>query len=403
MNRSRVVSLVSLLLLLAVGYWVMVNTQWVERTTHGPLKGEAQSDPFYAARFLAKELGATAVTLRRMQSPPAGKGTLVLSSAYWNLFDQDGSALQAWVHSGGHLVVDADLLTDEGLDWIKVSRKWKPREDEATRTGDSGDRSRSAKSEAAAGARDPPCIELKIRVPATSSVPIDSQAGICNSLYSYLLPESTPDWSLESPLGAQALRYREGEGRVTIYNASEVLIHRQPMKLAHAWYFVLITDLKPGDALWFVPFEDSPPLPVLIWKHGAAVVITLLLAVGAALWRAAPRFGPPMAQTIAVRRSLRDQIVGSGTFVGRADGGATLLQAQVQALEHSARRCIAGYDALASEDRVATLARICDLPAAQLAHAILPEKVRAATLGQHLTTLESARRRLNQSITHSHS
>src|SRR6185437_9664331 len=106
--------------------------------------------------------------------------------------------------------------------------------------------------------------------------------------------------------------------------------------------FVAATQLRRGDAIWFVTEERSASLLWLIWRTGAPVVLLVLAAIVAWLWRAGARFGPPLAPTEAARRSLAEQILGTGQFTLRLGGGQALHAAQIRALRETAERWIPG-------------------------------------------------------------
>ena len=91
---------------------------------------------------------------------------------------------------------------------------------------------------------------------------------------------------------------------------------------------------------------DVSSLPELVWRYGAPVVAVLLLWIALVLWRGAMRFGPLVAPGERVRRSLAEQIRGTGRFAVRVGGGAALVAAAQRALHEAAARRIAGYERL---------------------------------------------------------
>ena len=130
-------------------------------------------------------------------------------------------------------------------------------------------------------------------------------------------------------------------------------------------------------------------------RTGAPVVLLGLSLIAALVWRGAVRFGPLAPATVPARRSLADQIRGSGHFAVRHGSGQALHAASVRALEDSARRRVAGFNALSPRDRVAALARLTGFDRESLAAAISDSRLRApAALRRTIELLEAARRQI---------
>jgi hypothetical protein len=76
------------------------------------------------------------------------------------------------------------------------------------------------------------------------------------------------------------------------------------------------------------------------------------------LWRGAMRFGPLEAPPVQARRSLAEQIRGTGEFVLRGGGAPALHAAIVRAFEEAVRKSIKGYGSLTGEARTSALAAV---------------------------------------------
>jgi hypothetical protein len=59
MRRPRGVHVVVFVFVVLVAAWVVANTEWGEVRVPTPLRGEAATNPFYAAQRLVETLGAT--------------------------------------------------------------------------------------------------------------------------------------------------------------------------------------------------------------------------------------------------------------------------------------------------------------------------------------------------------
>src|SRR5690606_19126436 len=115
-----------------------------------------------------------------------------------------------------------------------------------------------------------------------------------------------------------------------------------------------------------------------------------------ALWRGSSRFGPPAGAPDPARRSLAEQIVGTGRFTLRFGGGRALHMATVRALHETAQRYVSGYGSMHGDARIAALASNTGLDETTLAEAINYSGPRSASeLRKAIALLETARRRIS--------
>ena len=138
----------------------------------------------------------------------------------------------------------------------------------------------------------------------------------------------------------------------------------------HPRLFVAATQLRRGDTLQFLTEEDQASIVSLTWRFGAPAVLLLLAVVALALWRAGPRFGPRIAATETARRSLAEQIRGTGQFALRFGGGEALYAATLRALRDAAIRRFPSYDDMPSAERVAAVAKASGISEVDLAPAM---------------------------------
>ena len=166
-----------------------------------------------------------------------------------------------------------------------------------------------------------------------------------------------------------ALRVAVGRGSVTVINAVPFR-YRTFLEGNHPSLFVSATQLRHGDSLLFLTEEDHASLLTLVWRFGAPVVLLLALIVALSLWRTSARFGPLTAPPEKARRSLAEQIRGSGQFTLRFGGGRALHAAMVRSVREAAIRRVPAYDRLSSEERVATLAKLTGVLESELGPAM---------------------------------
>ncbi len=222
-----------------------------------------------------------------------------------------------------------------------------------------------------------------------------TEFAVCRlAAHSALTTDRPIAWGVAGRDGIQALRVKIGRGSVTAINA-DPFGNLDLLEMDHARFLVAALQLRRGDHVIFVSEGDHTPLLALIWLHGAPVVVLFLLMLAALLWRGGVRFGPLGAATDSARRSIAEQIRGTGQFTIRLGGGKALHAAAVRALHEAAGRRIAHYPRLAHAERVAAIARATGIDHDTLAQAINhggPQ--RPGELTQTIGTLESARRRI---------
>ena len=104
-------------------YWVATNTEWTEVKIPLPPKGEAATNPFYAAQRFAEALGAR-TSWDRQLAVPATDAVIVVSAWHWDLTERRRYSLERWVESGGRLVVTGRLAggEDEFERWSGITR-----------------------------------------------------------------------------------------------------------------------------------------------------------------------------------------------------------------------------------------------------------------------------------------
>jgi hypothetical protein len=218
---------------------------------------------------------------------------------------------------------------------------------------------------------------------------------LCNvSELSSLNPKRTTEWSLRDGNDVHAARVRVGRGSVTRINA----VPFRALGLLegdNAWLFVAAAQLRRGDEVHFLSEADHASLLALTWRHGAPVVVLGFTAIAMMLWRGGVRLGPVAPLAPPVRRSLAEQIRGTGRFAVSHRGGAALHAAAVRALEEAAARQVPGYVRLPRAERAAALARMSSFSRGALEPAVFhPPSERPRELRSTLMLLESARRRV---------
>ena len=423
--KDRTVKILVALGLIALVAWIYSNTSFKEVDVRMPLQGEAARNPFYAAIRMSEELGAEAAWERVFTAPPADS-VILLSQWNWTLSRPRRERIQRWVEAGGRLVVDDSLIGtfEEFESWSGVSQlELELDEDEDSGDTEAGEETENVESSAeaegpgeaegpdeideteadeirdtparrddnsiVAGLFEPDCMPL-------SENGSTRQYEVCGvDTTRSLVSARKTLWSLRDGQTIHALRTAVGRGSVTVINASPFR-YRDFLLGDHPRLFVTLTQLRQGDTLLFLTEEDRASLLSLIWRFGAPAVLLLLAGVALALWRSSPRFGPAAAPTEAVRRSLAEQIRGTGRFALRFGGGEALHTATVRALRDVAIRRLPSYDRMSSAERVAALAKLGGVSADELGPALyFSGRRNPHELRQAIAFLESVRRRIS--------
>jgi hypothetical protein len=383
MKRPSALSVVLVLFVVLVVAWVVANTEWGEVEIPTRLQGDAATNPFYAAQKLVEALGATSERRESLGDTPSDS-VIVLSTWSWDIDNARREELERWVEAGGRLVVDGALISggDAFEEWTGIEReREEPDPDEDLfRAPEVFD----------------PCQQLlEISYNPDGEITEGDYYSACHfDRASWLLSEGDTLWELSDDDFVQAARVAIGLGRVTVLNGVP-FVYRELFEGDHGELLAAAAELRRGDHVVFMSEADVASLPELVWRYGAPVVALLLLWIALALWRGGTRFGPLVAPSESARRSLAEQVLGTGRFALRVGGGAALAAAARRALHEAAARRIVGYERLAVTAQAEAVAGLARVDARELAAALDPQlTARPLELRAKLALLEAARREL---------
>jgi hypothetical protein len=392
-TRRRWIRLVLALVLVALLVLLASRFHFVEVKVPAALRGEAATNPFYAAIRLVDELDASAEWSRVIPMDPR-EDAIFLSDWNWSLNQTRQRRIRTWVENGGRLVVDFSMNGDlAGFEeWTGISV------DEA----DDEEVEAKSKQDEEAGKDKPTATESAVQKilelkPCTGLVEDGTgrRLEVCDVGFpNYLAVARKPQWVLRDGKYIHAARVAIGKGSVTVLNA-DAFKRRDFLLGDHAQLLVAILQLRKGDDVMFLTEQDHASIVALMWRYGAPAVLLLALLIALGLWRSAARFGPLIAPPETARRSLAEQIRGTGQFALRFGGGKALHAAAARALRDAAISHLASYDRLSSEERVAAIAKLSALPADDIGPALHFTGARNShELRNAIEILESARRRI---------
>jgi hypothetical protein len=134
-----------------------------------------------------------------------------------------------------------------------------------------------------------------------------------------------------------------------------VLDNRALLQGDNALIAVAVLQAVPGRAVWIVRDESREPLIGWLWHEARTPFLLALAAILLALWRLAVRFGPREAVPPQARRSMGEQVRGTGEFIAATDPRA-LHAATRKAFEDVARTRVEAWSGREDADRIAALA-----------------------------------------------
>ncbi|MEO5688069.1 MAG: DUF4350 domain-containing protein [Burkholderiaceae bacterium] len=387
MKSSTVLRMLAVVFILLVGGWIVYHTRWVEIEVDNDARGLAATDEYYSLRHILEGAGSTLETRTSLEPLPPPNATLLLDSGLWNIFPERDARLKAWVEHGGHLVVLGRYARSRGDDmrWVPLSFV----------TPKSKDDAETAKSAASAASDADDEDDADDDAPATKkkpSPPDNRQRGGLSRLLDTKHPwrnctdfEETPattqpayepgrvyrgcsyagslrtlnhvvpTWQLTGTAGTLAMRVDLGQGSITGVSPNFVTDNRGILRGDNALIAAAILRAAPGRAVWIVGDEAREPLLGWLWHEARTPFLLALAAVALALWRLMVRFGPREAVPPQARRSMGEQVRGTGHFIASTDPRA-LHEATRKAFEELARLRVEGWATLDNAERIAALA-----------------------------------------------
>ena len=440
MTRERIVWALALLGLALGAWWLSVNTEWVDEETPRAAQGEARDNPVYALEQLLRRLGMKAEHHQALTALPPPGARLVLLSPDWELMPERAEELHQWVLRGGHLVLPEHenwegtplkrwVPVDEV--YVKGPQRRKPQQP-PLRPGLPASAVLPAETSRGELASTPPLWGdteniaacnlfqrdwiLRARrgqEPAWSLAMVDgtrdTKAVVArqDQALQELLDEQTQ--ALEAARKAardaakaprpaqpstQVLRMPVGQGSVTVINThGRVFFNARALDCEHPLLLAAALQAEPGATAWIYLNEKREPLVPWLWQTGWIAIVVGGLALAAALWRAAVRFGPRLAAEPRLRRSISEQVQGLGAYL-QGGGREALLAAQQRALAEAASRTLPRYARLPLGEKTRAVAQATGLAANELATAMTAKFCTRAELLKQLPLLEAARRRL---------
>ncbi len=428
MKNIWILRALAALVIVALAAWIVHNTKWVEVEVDEPLRGAAATDPYYSLRQVLAASGSTLEVRTSLEPLPPVGATLVLNSSLWDVFPERDARLKAWVEAGGDLVIGGWHPSSGGtLMWIPLSfRPLRPAASAAasaasTSEGDADDDDTAqapparrpgrptapSRQAARIGTSDPWRNCRLLEETSATTQPAFERGRVyrgCMSGGTVRPLGVTPTWLLAGLRDTVAMRVPVGRGTVTatavwrVTDDNRGLLQADTALIASA-----IVRAGPGRAIWVVNDESREPLLLWLWHQARTPLLLGVAATLLALWRLMVRFGPRQALPPRARRSMGEQVHGTGQFIAGTDPQA-LHAATRQAFDDAARVRIENYAQLGDSDRIVALAAllaptsVLDKEALMAALRPSPKSTPAQWLAA-ISVIEQARRSLLRAST----
>ncbi|MGQ0594610.1 MAG: DUF4350 domain-containing protein [Gammaproteobacteria bacterium] len=381
-------------------FWVYRNFELYEQQIEVGLKREARENPYLALGRFVTSYGAAVRTFPvYTRPPPPGGATLYFPAERAALSARQNAELRAFAEAGGHLIAvihtlweEKDKTPDALLDPLGAAQfENKP---------PPVHRSKSMECPAPKAKNDEPWWKPD---PRPVSLPDASGTLMLRFDQRFRLEErgNPALWRLADAFGAHALRYRVGQGSITVLTDDGLLTNAEIGKHDHAalaaWLLDAYKVKKMGhaNAVWIIRDHHAPPLWAWLWKHAAPVVLAALVLLAVWLWGATRRFGPLLPDAAPMRRSLVEHITASGRFLWQHGASGALIAATGNALRQRIRARHPAWAGLPVAELSAKLAAFTGLPEPAIARALVADpRSSGERFAQDIETLESLRRRL---------
>lgn len=354
-RQNLLVGLILVLGIAGLSYWFLENFELREEEIPVGYKGEARSNPFFAARIFLREMGIEA---ERIDMPdlnrelPLDNATLIITTLRGTMDDKKSQRLFNWVESGGHLLVrsaepefydpDEDEVPlppkDPLLEMFRITPVYSTHSDLEWDDSINFDLVTSANK----------VRELNIAFPPRQ----------------FLEGELNNDLTVSNLLGTHVIHRKVGRGAITVMSDMDFLRNYSIGEEDHAEAFWIMLNWHNdrGGKILILHNDDMPALITLLWRHLLPVVIVAGLMLFFWLAKGFFRFGPLLPQPQARRRSLMEHIEASGRFFWQDKQQHRLIQQTRLALQKKLIRIHPGWIDLNEQEREQHLAELIQMP-----------------------------------------
>jgi len=406
------------LMVSALGVYNFIQThEYKTFTERADLKGEARSNPLYAARLFLKQMGVPSETKNSLQglgSYPDTDIVLILDTRRSTLSKKKINQLVKWVESGGHLIAIANK-DQEASDKNKTKKKQSrdPLQkilgvhvstgsflDDLDDTLDDLEEMVDKAKDEIEGNKDD---SSSFNYHTISLKNVKKKLALKDTWFRDItVDKAKRNKTEEIELGGRnyIIRQRIGNGMVTLVSDLKFIENKKLGSADHAeilWYLVhgLHSSVYQPKAVWLIHNDKMPPLWRLLWQYGWAFILSLLLLFIAWLLSSTRRFGPLIPKAEENRRSLSEHITSSGHFYWKNNKRSKLLNSARQALIQKLARVHPGWAQRSEQEQLDIIAKHSKLTPDSLHKALYSTEIKTAEEFTHtIQLLEQLRKTL---------
>ncbi|HEC04790.1 MAG TPA: hypothetical protein ENI84_01150 [Thiothrix sp.] len=168
-----------------------------------------------------------------------------------------------------------------------------------------------------------------------------------------------------------------GKGMVTLTADIAILenqLLRETDNAEFLWYLVHSNHQKPN-SVWLFHNDEMPSLFSLMWRHGWAVILSLIALLLFWLYQSIHRFGPLIPKQEMARRRLMEHIEASGQYFWKKKNKQTLIDSTRLALNQRIARLHPAWDNADEQGKVDHLAEMLELPHKHIKHLLFDNRI----------------------------
>jgi Domain of unknown function (DUF4350) len=398
-QKSRLM-LVAALVVLCIGLglaWFFSTHVRETRMQPLPLTGEAAYNPFFALKRTLERTGLTVhshseLRIKQLELKPGE--TLIVGGRPESLTREQLDELEAWVESGGHLIVALQQTRDRSFadilaEAFEESGKEVDEDSDATESeseeteNDELDEENTSLREVMNSAlvqrfgldvhENSDCPTL------TSTETIVSLPTIyfCPSLHFHPSDSSELEftWALGNDADGYSLAKAE-QGRGSMIFAADLqwlTTYRLKDESLHALVRQLFdAPIERKQRVVLVYGSRMPSLITIIVRFAWPILLPLALALLLWAFARSARFGPILAHQLAPRRALKEHVLGAGEFLFRRKRGRVLHQALLRQTRLKMLRKFPHLEALSQAEQIPEIAKLYQLDLARVRDALEP-------------------------------
>lgn len=403
-----------LLVLAALGYWLVQHLEKREIKIPTGLHGEAKTNPLLAAERYLKRMGLSVERLTdvdRILTAPAAQDVLIIASDRQTLGQERTRGLLEWVEHGGRMIVTVPhykkvqpgayagppvrdpLLKALGLVLGHSEEDLVNHDAEDTKVEENLDEDTDTSTDEDTEDEDIETttnneIYTEVRLSAT-----DKPLRVKFALDPILTGAVDTDTVAAHAHGVALVSRELGKGRIIVVADLGVIRFRAIGDYDHALFLWRLA--QGAGKVWLVTDNDMPPLWQWLWKQAPELVTASFIFLIFWFWSRGPRFGPLVVEPAPARRRILEHIEASGRFLWQHQKQERLLNTVRDELSATAARRHPAWASMSDAEKirhVATLAALEPKEVQLLLQDPVPHKRQDFT--RTLRQLENIRKKL---------